>query len=123
MNGEANLREKIICQASHWVEQIKGELYNSIAIYMEVPKIKQKDLVKVLGIGAGRISQIINLGAINFRLEENFQIALKIDQIPSFNFEDKEEFLEQETVPKPKLCHLKAIRRTPICGFRFFIPT
>lgn len=91
------MREKIISQPSYWVEQINGELYDSIMNYMEVHKMKQKDLAKYLGISKGRMSQIINDGDINFSLEKIIQISLKIGKIPSFRFEDKEEFLEQET--------------------------
>ncbi len=91
------MREKIISHPSYWVEQINGELYDSIMNYMEVHKMKQKDLAKYLGISKGRMSQIINDGDINFSLEKIIQISLKIGKIPSFRFEDKEEFLEQET--------------------------
>lgn len=91
------MREKIISQPSYWVEQINGKLYDSIMDYMEVHKMKQKDLAKYLGISKGRMSQIINDGDINFSLEKIIQISLKIGKIPSFRFEDKEEFLEQET--------------------------
>ena len=97
MNRESNMREKIISQPSYWVEQINGELYDSIMIYMEVNKMKQKDLAKYLGISTGRMSQIINEGDINFSLEKIIQIALKIGKIPSFRFQDKKEFLKQET--------------------------
>lgn len=97
MNSESNLREKIISQPSYWVEQINGELYDSIMSYMEVHNMKRKDLAKYLGISKGRMSQIINDGDINFSLEKIIQIALKIGKIPSFRFENKEGFLEQET--------------------------
>ena len=97
MNSESNLREKIISQPSYWVEQINGELYDSIMSYMEVHNMKRKDLAKYLGISKGRMSQIINDGDINFSLEKIIQIALRIGKIPSFKFQDKKEFLEHET--------------------------
>jgi len=97
MNSESDLREKIISQPSYWVEQINGELYDSIMSYMEVHNMKRKDLAKYLGISKGRMSQIINDGDINFSLEKIIQIALKIGKIPSFKFEDKKEFLANET--------------------------
>ena len=97
MNRESNIREKIISQPSYWVEQINGELYDSIMNYMDVHKMKQKDLAKYLGISTGRMSQIINEGDINFSLEKIIQIAIKIGKIPSFRFQDKKEFLERET--------------------------
>jgi len=97
MNSESDLREKIISQPSYWVEQINGELYDSIMSYMEVHNMKRKDLAKYLGISKGRMSQIINDGDINFSLEKIIQIALKIGKIPSFRFQDKKEFLEHET--------------------------
>ncbi len=93
MNSENDLREKIISQPSYWVEQINGELYDSIMSYMEVHNMKRKDLAKYLGISKGRMSQIINDGDINFSLEKIIQIALKIGKIPSFKFQDKKEFL------------------------------
>jgi len=92
-----SMREKIISQPSYWVEQINGELYDSIMSYMEAHNLKQKDLAKYLGISTGRMSQIINEGDINFSLEKIIQIALKIGEIPSFMFQDKKEFLERET--------------------------
>jgi len=97
MNSESNLREKIISQPSYWVEQINGELYDSIMSYMEVHNMKRKDLAKYLGISKGRMSQIINDGDINFSLEKIIQIALKIGKIPSFKFENREGFLQRET--------------------------
>ncbi len=92
-----SMREKIISQPSYWVEQINGELYDSIMSYMEAHNLKQKDLAKYLGISTGRMSQIINDGDINFSLEKIIQIALKIGEIPTFMFQDKKEFLERET--------------------------
>ncbi len=59
--------------------------------YMDVHKMKQKDLAKYLGISTGRMSQIINDGDINFSLEKIIQIALKIGKIPSFRFQDKKD--------------------------------
>jgi len=91
------MREKIISQPSYWVEQINGELYDSIMSYMEAHNLKQKDLAKYLGISTGRMSQIINDGDKNFSLEKIIQIALKIGEIPTFMFQDKKEFLERET--------------------------
>jgi predicted XRE-type DNA-binding protein len=92
-----SMREKIISQPSYWVEQINGELYDSIMSYMEAHNLKQKDLAKYLGISTGRMSQIINDGDKNFSLEKIIQIALKIGEIPTFMFQDKKEFLERET--------------------------
>jgi predicted XRE-type DNA-binding protein len=106
MNRESNMREKIISQPSYWVEQINGELYDSIMNYMDVHKMKQKDLAKYLGISTGRMSQIINDGDINFSLEKIIQIALKIGKIPSFRFQDKKEFLEGETESEFKGVHI-----------------
>lgn len=42
------------------------------------------------------MSQILNDGNINFSLEKLIEIALKVDKIPAFLFEDKSSYLERE---------------------------
>ena len=65
---------------------------------METHNMKRKDLAKHLGISKGRVSQIINDGEINFRLEKIIEISLKLGMVPHFNLEDKNEFLAKEEV-------------------------
>lgn len=89
MNGNKNIREKILAQPSYWVEKINGHLYDAIVCFMEKNGMKQKDLAKYLDISPGRVSQILNDGNINFSLDKIIQIAIKIDKIPAFEFEDK----------------------------------
>lgn len=92
------MRDKIISQPTYWVEQINGVLYDAIMDFMEANEMKQKDLAKHLGISKGRVSQIINNGEINFRLEKIIEISLKLGMVPQFNLEDKNEFLEKEQI-------------------------
>jgi predicted XRE-type DNA-binding protein len=92
------MRNKIISQPGYWVEQINGILYDAIMDYMETHNMKRKDLAKHLGISKGRVSQIINDGEINFRLEKIIEISLKLGMVPHFNLEDKNEFLAKEEV-------------------------
>ncbi len=90
------MRDKIISSPAYWVEHINGVLYDAIMDYMETHKMKRKDLAKHLGISKGRVSQIINDGEINFRIEKIIEISLKLGMIPQFALEDKNEFLEKE---------------------------
>lgn len=92
------MRDKIISQPGYWVEQINGVLYDAIIDYMETHNMKRKDLAKHLGISKGRVSQIINDGEINFRLEKIIEISLKLGMVPHFNLEDKKEFLDKEEI-------------------------
>lgn len=92
------MRDKIISQPTYWVEQINGVLYDAIMDFMEANEMKQKDLAKHLGISKGRVSQIINNGEINFRLEKIIEISLKLGMVPQFNLKDKNEFLEKEQI-------------------------
>lgn len=92
------MRDKIISQPGYWVEQINGVLYDAIMDYMETHNMKRKDLAKHLGISKGRVSQIINDGEINFRLEKIIEISLKLGMVPHFNLEDKNEFLDKEDI-------------------------
>lgn len=92
------MRDKIISQPGYWVEQINGVLYDAIMDYMETHNMKRKDLAKHLGISKGRVSQIINDGEINFRLEKIIEISLKLGMVPHFNLEDKNEFLDKEEI-------------------------
>ena len=91
MSEVSNRREQIRDQPSYWIEKINGELYESMMNFMDSHNMNQKDLAEHLGISAGRMSQIINEGDINFSLEKIIRIALKLGKIPSFNFKDKEE--------------------------------
>lgn len=90
------MRDKIISQPGYWVEQINGVLYDAIIDFMETHSMKRKDLAKHLGISKGRVSQIINDGEINFRLEKIIEISLKLGMVPHFELENKNDFLEKE---------------------------
>ena len=92
------MRDKIISQPGYWVEQINGVLYDAIIDFMETHNMKRKDLAKHLGISKGRVSQIINDGEINFRLEKIIEISLKLGMVPHFELENKNDFLEKEQI-------------------------
>lgn len=96
MKTNSNFREKMLDNPVYWVEGINGLLYDAIVTYMENNNMKKKDLAKHLGISAGRVSQILNDGDINFSLEKIVEIALKVDKFPSFVFENKASYLERE---------------------------
>ncbi|HEY9082910.1 MAG TPA: helix-turn-helix domain-containing protein [Vicingaceae bacterium] len=90
------LRELIFNHPTYWVEGVNGDLYDTIISYMKKHNMKRKDLAIHLNISPGRVSQILNNGDINFSLEKVIEIALKLDKVPVFKFENKEEFLEKE---------------------------
>lgn len=90
--------EKIISQPGYWVEQINGILYDAIMDYMKTHNMKRKDLAKYLGLSKGRVSQIINDGEINFRLEKIIEISLKLGMVSHITPEDKSDFLAKEEV-------------------------
>ena len=96
MKTTQNFRAQILENPMYWVEGINGMLYDAIVRYMEKHQMKQKDLAKHLGISPGRVSQILNDGNINFSIEKIIEIAIKVDKIPNFVFEDKSTFLERE---------------------------
>lgn len=96
MKTTQNFRAQILENPMYWVEGINGMLYDAIVRYMEKHQMKQKDLAKHLGISPGRVSQILNEGNINFSIEKIIEIAIKVDKIPNFIFEDKSTFLEGE---------------------------
>lgn len=97
MKSNNNIREKILNQASYWVEGVNGFLYDSIINYMEDNKLNRTKLAQHLGISKGRVSQILNDGDINFSLEKIIELALKVDKFPVFEFQDKKEYLERES--------------------------
>jgi|688.fasta_scaffold1296382_1 transcriptional regulator with XRE-family HTH domain len=105
MKTNNQFREKMLNHPTYWVEGINGLLYDGIISYMKKHKMKRKDLAKHLGISAGRVSQILNDGDINFSLEKIVDIAIKVDKFPIFAFEDKNSFLERER----KLAEVKRI--------------
>lgn len=96
MKTTRNFRAHILENPIYWVEGINGMLYDAIVRYMEKHQMKQKDLAKHLGISPGRVSQILNDGNINFSIEKIIEIAIKVDKIPNFVFEDKLTYLEGE---------------------------
>jgi transcriptional regulator with XRE-family HTH domain len=98
MKTARNFREQILENPVYWVEGINGMLYDAIVTYMEKHQMKQKDLAKHLSISPGRVSQILNDGNINFSLEKIIEIAMKVDKIPNFLFEDKSTYLQSEGV-------------------------
>lgn len=96
MKTNNNIREKIINQPSYWVEGVNGLLYNAIVDYMEANNLNRTRLAAHLGISKGRVSQILNDGEINFSLEKIIEIALKVDKLPVFEFQVKQDFLDRE---------------------------
>jgi transcriptional regulator with XRE-family HTH domain len=96
MKTTRNFREQILENPVYWVEGINGMLYDAIVTYMEKHQMKQKDLAKHLSISPGRVSQILNDGNINFSLVKIIEIAMKVDKIPNFLFEDKSTYLQSQ---------------------------
>lgn len=92
----SNTRKRMLDHPTYWIEGVNGYLYDAIVSYMDKNNMKRKDLAKHLNISAGRVSQILNEGDINFSLEKVIEIALKVDKFPVFDFEDKEVFFERE---------------------------
>jgi len=90
------IQEKILNQASYWVEGINGSLYDTIIKYMETNNLNRTMLANHLGISKGRVSQILNNGEINFSLEKIIEIALKVDKFPLFDFIDKQQYLQKD---------------------------
>jgi|SRR5699024_409928 len=92
MNKETTLRDKILNQASYWVEGVNMDLYDALVSYKEKHLLNNTQLARHLGISKGRLSQILNDGEINFSLEKLFEIALKIGKYPNLQLIAKEEF-------------------------------
>ncbi|MFM6965114.1 MAG: transcriptional regulator [Sphingomonadales bacterium] len=112
MKTTRNFRAQILENPIYWVEGINGMLFDAIVDYMEKHQMKQKDLAKHLGISPGRVSQILNDGNINFSIEKIIEIAIKVDKIPNFIFEDKSTFLERE-LKKTKHNDIKVAQKKP----------
>ncbi|MEQ8623600.1 MAG: hypothetical protein RJQ00_02725 [Vicingaceae bacterium] len=89
-------REQVISEPTYWVEELNGKIYDAIVRFMEAKSFKQKDMAKHLGISAGRMSQILNTGDINFSYEKIVSILLKLDLIPHFDLESKADFIKKE---------------------------
>jgi len=96
MKKREDIRKRILNQPSYWVESANGQLYDAILRYMESNKMKQADLADYLNITAGRVSQILNTGDINYSIEKYFEIALKVNTVPIIKFEPKSEYIENE---------------------------
>ncbi len=89
-------RADIITTPEYWIEDINGKMYDAMIRYMQENKMTKKDLARHLGISASRLSQILNSGDMNFSIEKIIEISLKINKIPLFLLEDKEDFLNKE---------------------------
>ncbi len=89
-------REQVISEPGYWVEELNGKIYDAIVRYMEARSFKQKDMAKYLDISAGRMSQILNSGDINFSYSKIVSILLRLDLIPHFELESKSELLKRE---------------------------
>lgn len=95
-NTRKNLK-KIFETPSYWVEAVNGELYSSIVRFMEENNMNQTQLAEYFKISKGRVSQILNDGEINFKIEKVIEIALKINKYPLLKFKDKEEYLNEKS--------------------------
>lgn len=89
-------RIDIISEPVYWIEDLNGKIYDAIVRYMESHKLKQKDMAKHLDISAGRMSQILNSGDINFSYSKIVSILLKLDLIPHFELESKADYIKKE---------------------------
>jgi predicted XRE-type DNA-binding protein len=89
-------REIIVSEPAYWVEDLNGKIYDAIVRYMEARNFKQKDMAKHLEISAGRMSQILHSGDINFSYSKIVSILLKLDIIPHFDLERKSDLLKRE---------------------------
>ncbi len=89
MKNKLAIQEKILNQPSYWTEGINGILYDAILTYKQENNLNQTQLAKHLSISKGRVSQILNEGAVSFSLEKIIKISLKIGKFPVFNFENK----------------------------------
>ncbi|MFT5668921.1 MAG: putative XRE-type DNA-binding protein [Vicingaceae bacterium] len=89
-------REIIVSEPAYWVEDLNGKIYDAIVRFMEARNFKQKDMAKHLDISAGRLSQILNSGDINFSYSKIVSILLKLDLIPHFDLENKADFIKKE---------------------------
>lgn len=88
MKTNNNFKKEILSSPGYWVEAINGLLYEAILNFMESRNMKRKDLAKHLGISAGRVSQILNDGEINFSIEKLVEIALKLGKVPQLQLID-----------------------------------
>lgn len=91
-----NLREEIINTPEYWVEKYNDVIYDAIVGFMEEHKLNKTQMSEHLGISLGRLSQYLNDGQINFRLENFIKIGLKLRRVTLIKLIDTETYLHEE---------------------------
>jgi len=87
---KSKIHNSILNQPDYWVEGVNGILYEAVTEYMEKNMLNRTQMAEHLSISKGRLSQILNDGAINFSIEKIIEIALKVGKYPVFKLENME---------------------------------
>lgn len=91
-------REDLLKSSEYWTEIIQNKIYNDLAEYIQNNDIPNKHFVESLGISKGRVSQILNGGNLNFRIDTLVKLCLAIDKIPDFHLVDVNEFISKDSI-------------------------
>lgn len=91
-------REDLLKSSEYWTEIIQNKIYNDLAEYIQNNDIPNKHFVESLGISKGRVSQILNGGNLNFRIDTLVKLCLTIDKIPDFHLVDVNEFISKDSI-------------------------
>lgn len=89
-------REELLKSSEYWTEIIQNKIYNDLFEYIQDHNIPNKQIAEILGLSKGRVSQILNGGNLNFRLDTLVKLCITIDKIPDFHLIGVSEFLEKE---------------------------
>lgn len=91
-------REDLLKSSEYWTEIIQNKIYNDLAEYIQNNDIPNKHFVESLGISKGRVSQILNGGNLNFRIDTLVKLCLAIDKVPDFHLVDVNEFISKDSI-------------------------
>lgn len=92
-------REELIRSKEYWLEKIQNELFLEIEAYIKNNNLNKTQFAEKLGVSKSYLSQVLN-GNFDHKLSKLIELSLAIGKVPTFNFEDIEDFLVKEKTKK-----------------------
>lgn len=92
-----NKREELVRTEEYWFETLQNEIYRIVSEYIEKEGMNKTQFADKIGVSKGYVSQILN-GNFNATLKKLIELSLAIDVVPSIEFKNIVDFIEEDKV-------------------------
>lgn len=91
-------RDELLRSSDYWTEIIQNKIYDSLIGFIKEKNISNKQMMELLGLSKGRVSQILNGGNLNYRLGTIIKLCLAIEKIPDFHLININDFIIKDRI-------------------------